>query len=70
MTTTLPVALKRYASKIDSVDVDSDGWKFVYLKRGWIRDGVHQVSGTTWNDCARGFSIVEPCDYDCCKGKE
>lgn len=65
----LPSALQRYAAKIDDIDIDSDGWKFVYLKRGWIRDGVHMIGASTWAECARCFSIVEPCDCDDCNPK-
>jgi hypothetical protein len=65
--TTLPAALRRYASKIDSTDVDSDGWKFVYLKGGWIYDGVHQIAYGTWKECADSFCMVEPCDCQECK---
>lgn len=63
----LPAELRRYASKIEDFDVDSDGWKFVYLKPGWVYDGVHQIAYGTWKECADSFGSVKACQCQECK---
>lgn len=66
-----PATLKRYASKIQSID-DERGTQngyWVNLKNGWIdaESGCHAIHEDTLAACATRFEFVEPCVCSDCK---
>ncbi len=64
--------MEQHPDKIESISCEQgrhtkDGY-WLYLHRGWQRDGVHCVHEWNMRDLVQGMREVEPCDCWSCQG--
>lgn len=52
--------------RIQSIEHDIDGW-WIYLKPGFILDGVHQIHTNSKKEALSWMKSVDPCDCDECE---